>query len=110
VAGGAHAIHGAVSVRPHVFEISGRDHFIAVALGRLFQLRVERERRLAVIDSFAVDQAQRRSAHASDVFFVGNEVRIGTGADVGGCAGAVDGRAAVGRVTGSLAWAPARRS
>jgi hypothetical protein len=80
VAAGAHPVERRLAVGGDVGEVVFACHVAAVLLRGARELRVGRQRALAVAFAFLVDQAQHRGAHLQDVARVGGEVGVGTGA------------------------------
>jgi hypothetical protein len=88
VAGGADPVERRFAVGRGVREVVLVCHVAAVSLRGARELRIGRERALAVAFAFLIDQAQHRGAHLFDVAGRGGEVgaRAGGGGEGRGCA------------------------
>jgi hypothetical protein len=93
---GADAHEQRLAAGAGVFEVVAGHHVVGVGCSRPHEQRIHDQRRIAVAGAFAVDQAQRRGAHAFEVFRSGFE--IGSRAHVRGGGGLADARLAAGAV------------
>ncbi len=84
VAARAHPLERRFAVGCDVGEVVLVGHVAAVPLRGVRELRVGRERPLAVAFAFLIDQAHHRGAHLFDIAGRGGQVGVGTGA-VGEC-------------------------